>query len=168
MGDLWSIGAARGDFTLPADSPAVLIAYGAGTAAAKALVLDRAGQADAPPLHLVLAAEYPGELVGVDFFDAFAADVDWLTVTPVSQSPTNAWWPTERSAQRSPVIAATTGELLDAAVSPEDLAEADFLVTGPAEAVDETVVELSARETPWPRIHIQRFDATELWPRPLF
>lgn len=167
VGDLWSIGAARGDFTLPTDAPAVLIAYGAGAAAAKALILDRAGHDDTPPVHLVLAAEYPGELTGVDFFDAFAADVDWLTVTPVSQSATNAWWPTERSLQRSPIIAATTGELLDAAVTPEDLTAAEFLITGPADAVDETVVELSARETPWPRIHIQRFDAAELWPRPL-
>lgn len=167
VGDLWSIGAARGDFRLPTAGPVVLIAYGAGIAAAKALLLDQAGRIDVPAVHLVTVADYPGEFPWQSFFEAFAAEVDWLRVTTVSRNAANAWWLNTAPVEYHPVIADATEELIDAALTPAELAGAEFMLTGPAEDVDETVVELSHRGIPWPKIQIQRFENHELWPQPL-
>ena len=164
-GDLWSFGAGRGGVDLP-ERACTVVAYGPGLAPAKALILDLLGTSRAP-VHLLMVAEYPGEIYDWEIMSALAEQLDWLTVTAVSRFGHTPW--SLRAAGPGPAteIGGTIAEFSDEYLSPEILKDRDVLVLGPAAEVDATLVRLSFRGVPWTSISMLRFDEAAPWPRSL-
>lgn len=164
-GDLWSFGAGRGSVDLP-EGPCILLAYGTGLAAAKALILQRLGTRRAP-VHLIMAAEYPAEIYDWELMSTLASQLDWLTVTPVSRHGHNRWSLRATSPGPVPEIGGSIAELVDTYLSPARLGDREVMVLGPAAEVDATIVRLSFRGVAWSRITMLRYDEGVPWPEPL-
>ena len=77
----------------PADPrPVTMIAHGTGWAPLRALVTALLSARTRPEVHVVLHAEYPGELYDLPALAALAAATSWLTVTATAAHPADAWW----------------------------------------------------------------------------
>ncbi|WP_304325048.1 hypothetical protein [Corynebacterium frankenforstense] len=94
VGDQWVFGRPEGGLRLnPADPrPVTMIAHGTGWAPLRALVTALLSARTRPEVHVVLHAEYPGELYDLPALAALAAATSWLTVTATAAHPADAWW----------------------------------------------------------------------------
>lgn len=158
VGDPWTLGAPTGHLIPHRGSPLLLIAHRMGLAPMRAIIFDLLQQPGPhPPVHLVMSAEYPGELHDLLALWNVAQAVDWLEITPVVEHGTDPWW----------VGATATSQLpagLELQVS-DDLGKFvlqqgrwpnhEVLVAGPARGVHETVRTLYRGGVPSNHVHYE-------------
>lgn len=145
VGDHWTLGAPVGALTVTDGQPLLLIAHRSGFAPLRAIVFDllqRGGPV--PPVHLVIAAEYPGELHDLTSLHNVSRAVSWLSITVVAENPTDPWWvgATETSELPDDLTLHTTDDVGTLVLELGDWSDREVLVAGPARGVHEIVWRL--------------------------
>lgn len=165
IGDLWTLGTPRGDLALSPERASVLIGIATGLGTVKALIFDAVSRQAGQHVHLIIYANYPGELYDVEIFQALAEHSSWFRLSLAIAHEVNPWWlRTAASTEHDAHIVSDPGEILQQVVSHEEVAEADFVVAGPAGPVDKFLSMASAAGVPDRRIQTQRFVTRDSWP----
>lgn len=155
IGDDWTLGAPTGTLTPQGDLPLLLIAHRMGLAPMRAIIfelLQRPGPH--PPVHLVMSAEYPGELHDLVALWNVSRTVDWLSVSVVVENPVDPWWvrPTESSRLPAELAVQVSQDLGQFALGLGRWQEHEVLVAGPARGVHEAVRSLYRGGVPSHRV----------------
>lgn len=92
-GDRWRLSSPHGALHVDPEGPDVLMVAGStGLAPLRALILDLMRTEDKPRVHLFFGARHPCELYDLPTLWDIANCSPWLSVTPVSEFPTDPWW----------------------------------------------------------------------------
>nr|WP_246600212.1 FAD-binding oxidoreductase [Skermania piniformis] len=95
-GDVWGISDPRGELTVDESGrEVVMLAGGTGLAPLRALILELSRRPRPPRTRLFTGARSPRDLYADDMLYLLAAELDWLTVIPVVESPADPVWPDE-------------------------------------------------------------------------
>lgn len=145
VGDYWTLGAPTGNLNTEGHSPLLLISHRMGLAPMRAIIFDLL-QRPGPhqPVHLLISAEYPGELHDLRTLSNLARTVDWLEITPVAENPADPWWVGATSASEPPTgVSVQVSEDLGQFVLDQGIWDNhEVLVAGPARGVHEAVRSL--------------------------
>ncbi len=92
-GDRWRLSGPHGGLRVDRDGGDVLMVAGStGLAPLRAIIMDLARWAVNPRVHLFFGGRYPCELYDLPTLWQIAAQNPWLSVSPVSEYPTNPRW----------------------------------------------------------------------------
>ncbi len=142
VGDTWQISNPRGSLSLP-DQPSFLVADGTGLAPLKALILARAEQSNPLPVHLLMAADSPGELYDLRFMAHLAHHLPFLTLTTAVEAYDDApfTWPTlDCSSPQAPIP--YLGTAAEVAARSTRFHDRTIVLSGGTEMLEETVSAL--------------------------
>lgn len=157
-GDYWTLGEPAGTLTTSGEHPLLLIAHRTGLAPMRAIVFDLLQRPDpVPDVHLVVSAEYPGELHDLTTLGNVARAVDWLTLTVAAENPGDPWWVGATESSRLPEgqTLHVTEELGSLVLELGEWRDHDVLVAGPARGVHETVWQLFRGGVPAHRVNYE-------------
>lgn len=158
VGDHWTLGAPAGTLTPSGQHPLLLIAHRMGIAPLRAIVFDLLQRAEpAPEVHLVISAEYPGELHDLTALHNVSRAVDWLSLTVVAEHQKDPWWvgATETSRVPEDLTLHVTQDLGALVLELGEWRDHEVLVAGPARGVHETVWSLFRGGVPAHRVNYE-------------
>ncbi|MGP6174728.1 FAD-binding oxidoreductase [Corynebacterium sp. A21] len=158
VGDFWTLGAPTGNLVPQSSSPLLLIAHRMGLAPMRAIIFDLL-QKPGPhrPVHLIMSAEYPGELHDLLALWNVAQAVDWLEITPVVEHDTDPWWVGATTTSQRPegLELQVSADLGACVLAQGRWPNHEVLVAGPARGVHETVRTLYRGGVPFNHVHYE-------------
>lgn len=165
-GDYWTFGTARGQLQVSGQNDVLMISHGTGLAPLRALLFEMLDWDDRPRVHLFCTAEYPGELYDLMGLWNLAAVSTWLSVVPVVENETNAWWVGATDSSHTPrgLHFQVAGQVGDIVSSYGAWADREVLVVGNADKVRATVASLIDGGTPPGNIQSEAWENTNDWP----
>lgn len=131
-GDQWLFGPPHGNLQVSGDEDVLMVARGTGLAPLKAVLLDMQARNNYVRTHLYFGAEYPGELYDLAGLWNIAATAPWLSVTPVSEHPTDEWWVASTEHSRPPrgLHLRQDGTLVEAVTRWGDWGDREVIIAG--------------------------------------
>ncbi|EGD54965.1 globin domain-containing protein [Gordonia neofelifaecis] len=144
VGDVWTFAQQHGTMHIDPNRPALLIAGGTGLAPLRALLIDLARFAEAPPTHVFYGATHPGELYELGVLQQLAATNPWLRITAVAETTEDPWWLTGATDPRRWGVEMRYGRVGEVAAEYADWSDRQVLLSGPAPMVFHTALRLRA------------------------
>ena len=165
-GDYWLFGQPRGTLHVTGERDVLMIAHGTGLAPLRAILFDMLTWEHRPRVHLFVAAEYPGELYDLMGLWNLSLVSHWLSIVPVVEHATDAWWVGATESSRAPygLHLQQTGQVGELVASYGAWADRDVLVVGEAAGVRASVGKLIAAGTPPEQIQAEAWENTDNWP----
>lgn len=159
VGDNWTLGAPSGNLLPKGTAPLLLIAHRMGLAPMRAIIFDLLQQPGPHrPVHLVMSAEYPGELHDLRTLSTLARTVDWLKITPVVENAGDPWWVGATASAEPPagMVFQVSDDLGQFALDRRIWDQHEVLIAGPARGVHEAVRSLYRGGVPF---HLVDYEA---------
>ncbi len=166
-GDYWTLGAPRGELRLQGARGVVMIAHATGLAPLRSILFELLRMENPPQVHLFLGAEYPGELYDLSTLWQLSKALSWLTVIPVVEHATDAWWvrstvPEESLRWRGNGIRVAE-EVGDVVLGDGPWPHYEVLVAGDGPRVRRTVDTLLAGGVPGGSIRTEEWEPARNW-----
>lgn len=174
-GDTWNIGAGRGGFRSELEAPSptgastlpdtLLFGHGLGYAAIRCVILGNLLRGDPPRTHLVVSADYPGELYDLAGLWQLSSASPWLTVTPCTTHKHDAWdvGATDHSRPPRGLHLTQHGQAGEIMAAFGAWADRRILIAGPESSCAATAAALRAAGTPPEHIDTQDFTFRPFW-----